>query len=226
MFGKLLHPRPSTGDPIRDLRRIARRIYVADKAEEALERLSEEYEDDEIPRPRTIKAMPNPGQTAFLGELLSVDSAEVDDHGHLTGNVRVIQWPRGRGPAMLWSPRLDAVVSFPGEPIAPPMVELTEADRSAADVYRTWTRGRPPYGKGAMRQPAPPMRLYGPAIATLYASDKFHDRGRPPIRPYLHHHDKGVELWVSSESGAGRGRITAIMVRGGQLRVTEDGLAG
>ncbi len=218
MFGHLIHPRPPTGDPIRDIGQIARRLYWRDKAVETVERVRE----DTTWPPRTIR-MPNARGMTQLGELLELHSAEVDRRGRLTGCIRIIKWARGRGPAMLWSVALSAVVAFPGTAIAPPMIELGDHDDAAAEIYRIWTRGtQEPYGKGDIDQPDPPMLRYGPAIATMYASDKFHGRGHVPRKPYLHHHDEGVDLWVS----AGAHRIAAVMVRGGDLRVTEDGLAG
>lgn len=222
MFGTLHHPRPVSGHPLRDVANVARRLYRREKVDEALARL--EADAREGFRVPGVRRMPNPGKTAMFGELLEVHTADVDDGGQLTGDVRIVKWSRGKGPPMLWSPKLDAVVAFPGNPIDPPMIELDDDDDDCVEAYRTWTRGREPLGKSVMRQPDPPMRCYGQAICTLYASDKFSDRGRQWTRPFLHHHDQGVLLWVSDERS--QRQITAIMVRGGDLRVTEDGLAG
>ncbi len=222
MYGHVIHARPQSGEPLRDIARIARRLYYADKAKETVERM----EEDRRWPPRTIR-MPNCRGMTVLGELLEVHCAEVDRRGNPTGALRIVKWSRGRGPVMLWSTHLSAVVAFPGTAIEPPVHELDERDEAQAEILRIWTKGsQEAYGKGDIMQPDPPMQLYGPAIATMYASDKFTRRGQPARRPFLHHHDQGVELWVSTPRWEGRSGVVAIMVRGGDLRVTEDGLAG
>lgn len=167
-----------------------------------------------LPRERK---MPNPRGCAFLGKLHSVHFARMVA-GRPTGEIGVVLVPPSTD--CLWSPRLAAVVAFPGQRLGPPIEKAARVPEAAA-IYRIWHKGREPWGASRMRMPDPRFADAQPAIATGYVSDKFSDDGE--LVEYLHHHEQDVFCWWGPP---GASTPQAILVRGGRLAVTAGGLIG
>jgi hypothetical protein len=149
--------------------------------------------------------MPKPGGLVYLGgPLLGVYIAGDD------GRIRVHRFPRPPG---YWSKKLSAVVAFPGLRHPPPTISAMTAPRLLA-LYEQWHDGKFPRGLSRMKLQHQPClgRAYS-CVATVYVSDKFDDDGQ--YVNYIHVHDKGVLARFSKRG---------ILIRGGRLALTKDGL--
>lgn len=128
---------------------------------------------------------------------------------------------RPRGPLMLWSENEAALVWFLGVN-TPRQRPLDDSNTPAGDIFRRWTRGREPSRQRTYADVNPTGRLQTlrpPAIVIRYLSDKFNRRAAWVL--YKHHFGAGVRLSVQGE-----GDEKLYMVRGGELRITEDGIEG
>jgi hypothetical protein len=200
-------------------RRVMHRIYRDSAANEAMDRL----EDDEHLGGRNYARLPNPHTCVDLGLLCDVHVAEIVRIGREyvpTGTLLVYRWIDSQRPRCLWSRRLSAVLAFGGVELGPPLESLRGLDEDVK-IFRKWHIHREPWGASRMSMPDPEMLYAGPAIAVTYESSKRNTNGAPT--KYIHHHEPGVGLWVSKEKRGVPGR-TAMMLRGGQLRIAPNGM--
>lgn len=150
---------------------------------------------------------PDPGDLAAIGVFIEVDVVQAD------GTILACGFKQSDRIPMLWSPSLRAVFVYPG---VKDFTCDTKPTPQLRRVIRTWTRGRQGARCASERtMPRPAIVTKWPAIAVTYFSTKF---GSP--KRYIHHHDPGV--WASRSAG----KSPCIMIRGGRLRLTSDGLAG
>ena len=95
-----------------------------------------------------------------------------------------------------------------------------EASGKNAEIFNTWTRGRPQTKVREASVDLPQGRWLdlGAATSIGYRSDKFHKRG--DTTDYQHQFGDGVRLYqLGAKSGA-------LAWRGGALRITADGIEG
>lgn len=166
-------------------------------------------------RPRPVPGkLPNPHGMIGLGYTLQVT-------GVYWGEDTIVSPLRLHAPFCLWSEHLHAVLSFPGLKMPAPVMSPHQVPELLR-LYRTWHNGKDPkIGASRVRVPDPVFTdvLAGAIIA--YSSDKFDADG--DFHTYVHHFELGPRgqpgplVYVSRE---------CIMVRGGFLRLTRDGLAG
>lgn len=168
------------------------------------------------PRPR-----PTPGQLpqrrlglVGLGHTIEIAGVE-------WGGSKIVSAKKLRLPICFWSHELQAVLSFPGLKVAPPVMSAYEVPKLLS-LYRTWHDGKDPKigaSRGTVPRASFDRVLAGAIIA--YSSDKFEPNGK--YVTYVHHFELGRRgepgplIYVAKD---------AIMVRGGKLRLTADGLAG
>ena len=125
--------------------------------------------------------------------------------------------------SLLWSESLRACFVFPyltpGQCARLP----TPAENTIA---RRWAKGRAARCARPVKFPAPAMPTVYPGIAITYDSDKFPDEvtGRRTWQRYIHHFEPGVVCYFARSSGTRA--PTALMARGGKLRLETHGLAG
>lgn len=197
---------------------VAHRIYTASAADQAVDRLA----DDEHLGGHDLPRLPNPRTCIELGTLRDIHVAEIVKVGREwvpTGAIRVWSWAPGAAPTLLWSRTLSAVLAFGGASMGPPVASLRNLDEDVR-IFRKWHHYREPFGASRMQMPAPPMIYVGPAIAVVYWSAKRDENGR--ARGYIHHHDPGVGAWMSKDARGVNGQ-TAMLLRGGELRISPDG---
>lgn len=155
--------------------------------------------------------MPNPGNLLNIGCFLDVDVVTPD------GDIVVHSFSRADRVPLYWSENLRACFILPKMRLSECRYRPTSREDRLA---RIWAKGRPAtcarIGRGAQG----PLPKEVPALAISYLSDKF-THGRPI--EYIHHLGPGVTCSFSASS---RGAPRAIMVRGGNLHLTEYGLEG
>ena len=121
--------------------------------------------------------------------------------------------------ALLWSDDQQALYIFPNMELKkceyPPTVR-------EARLMEVWAEGRPATCSSHYKWPNPSLPHAAPGICVSYRSDKF-THGRP--RNYIHHTEEGVKTYFARPP-RGKSAPTAIMIRGGKLRLTPDGLEG
>ena len=159
---------------------------------------------------RRPSRLPQVGPLAEIGELRALWTVTAD--GVITHHV-VSDVP------LLWSPKLQACVAFPGG------IKVDSACRAPKvldRVLKTWAKGRGVRWAQCVDVDLPMMGAGVPLLAIEYASDKF-THGR--TRRYVHHCDSGVTLRTSAKKDQ-QGAPSALLVRGGRLRLTESGLEG
>lgn len=154
------------------------------------------------------------------GNLLNIGCFEwlhcVDDKGAIT----VHRFSPGDQVPLYWSEDLRACFVLPH-------LKLTECRYAPtareAKLAKVWAKGRPATCSHKARNvPSPPLPKVEPGIAIAYISDKF-THGKPI--EYIHHFHENV-LCYFARPPAGHSSPVAIMVRGGNLRLTPDGLEG
>jgi len=125
---------------------------------------------------------------------------------------------RPRGPLMLWSANLQALAWFEG--VRTPRARGVTGDPGeAGDIFRQWTRGREPTKQRTLEVDITgPMERLGACVAIRYLSDKFNARGAWVL--YKHFFERGVRASVQGD------KAKMYCVRGGRLRITEDGIEG
>lgn len=166
--------------------------------------------------------LPNPGDMALLGTLIEVEVERDSD-----GEVELHRF-RGGATNLYWSPRLKALLAFPGgrrptkvDDVSP--LGRTEAAKlfktagaeASAKLFRRWA-AREPVRLSRLKVPAVGLRPYGRVRHVVYSSDKWH-AGRTD--DYIHKTGRNVRMAV-----AGKGNPTALVINGGRLTVTERGL--
>ena len=154
--------------------------------------------------------MPKLGPLARIGELRALWAVARD--GVITRHVM-------SGVDLLWSPRLKACAAFPG---GFSKVDSCRAPRVLDRVLKTWARGRGVRWANCVDVQLPMLGAGVPLLAIEYSSDKF-SHGRQ--QRYVHHCEAGVMLRVSTKKTT-QGAPSALLVRGGRLRLTKSGLEG
>lgn len=164
-----------------------------------------------LTKPRVI---PNPGNMVWLGYTISLQyfdprSREIIVRKHFPPLTDC-----------LWSPKLQAVMVYPGLRI-PPASMMPETVPKLLKIYQDWHDGK--YPKNGVSRvnniPGPRVRKVYPAAAIVYRSDKFDADGE--WVDYIHHHDDGGDGRPGPMVYDGG---TAWMLRGGRLVLTPDGL--
>lgn len=165
------------------------------------------YRDGRKRRMPGPSSMPKPGGLVFMGGPLAGLYLAGDD-----GRIFVQKWGRS-GPDAFWSAKLSAVVAFPKDELPPPTISAFTAPK-LLELYEQWHDGKFPRGMSRLPIEQQPQlgRAYS-CVATVYISDKFDEDGE--YVNYIHVHDRGV---------LGRVGKRGIMVRGGRLALTNDGL--
>lgn len=163
---------------------------------------------------RGLPRLPRPGNLLDIGCFLSLDVADEN------GTVVVHKFaPSDRVP-LYWSEDLKACLVLPYLRTTKCVYRPTLREDQLAQV---WARGRPATCAKLCRVvPAPPLPTVRATVAVAYRSDKF-THGR--TRPYIHHCEAGVKSYFARPP-RGKSAPTAIMIRGGKLRLTPDGLEG
>ena len=126
---------------------------------------------------------------------------------------------RPRGPLLLWSANLTALAWFEG--VRTPRARGVNSEQlgGAGDLFRTWTRGREPTKQRTLEVDVTgPQERLGVCVRIQYLSDKFNRRGTWVL--YRHYFERGVRASVQGDE------VKLYMVRGGRLRITEDGIEG
>jgi hypothetical protein len=167
--------------------------------------------------------LPNPGDLALLGTTLELEVERDSD-----GEVEVHRFS-GDGPNLYWSPKLKALLIFPGgrKPAKaeefPPLgsreaAKLFKASGvdPSAKLFRRWA-ARQPVQRSILKVPKVSLRPHGRVRHVVYRSSKWKSDGRTD--DYIHRTGKNVRMAVG-----GRGNPTAIVINGGRLTVTERGL--
>ena len=173
-------------------------------------RLGHFHESGRRRAPRRPIKMPKLGPIAQIGELRALWSVDADGQ---IDHTTIADW------SLVWSPSLQACAGFP-KPLA--LSERARAPRVLDRVLKTWAEGRGVRWSRVVELPEPRLCAGVPLLAIEYSSDKF-SHGRP--RRYIHHCEPGVVLRVS-QTQTKRGEPSAVLVRGGALRLTADGLEG
>jgi len=157
--------------------------------------------------------MPEPGTLFLLGRFKGIDTVTA------TGDIVTHAFDPGPGetlPALLWSQDLAACFVFPFMRLGDCTLKIPARE---GKLVAMWNKGRPAVCAAPAEHPR--NSVLGrpqPALTTSYSSDKF---THGSMREYIHHHDAGVMLYASSEPVP-----RVLMLRGGRLRVTPDGLEG
>lgn len=165
-----------------------------------------------------LPKMPAPGNLLNLTHgrtcgFLSLES--VNDRGIITSRG----FDQSDEIPLLWSEDLRALFVFPYlNKNAPCLMPPTKRENKLAKI---WAKGRPAKCSQLQMLPSPPLPVVFPGICISYRSDKF-THGVP--KDYIHHFGANVRCYFSS---MGNGRAPqAIMIRGGELRLTKDGIDG
>jgi hypothetical protein len=163
---------------------------------------------------RGLARMPRPGNLLNIGCFLSVEVANEQ------GTIVIHRFgPQDRVP-LYWSEDLQACLVLPYLRTTKCVYRPTAREDRLA---RVWARGRPATcAKLCNAVPAPPFPIARATVAVSYRSDKF-THGRP--RHYIHHTEAGVKTYFA-RAPRGKPAPTAIMIRGGKLCLTPDGLEG
>ena len=170
--------------------------------------------------PRGLARCPKPGRgPSPLNCGLFLEIHIVDREG----NIRGKSFSANDKVLLLWSETLRACFVFPY--ISPGACARLPTPAEDA-LKRRWARGQPAQCVQPVNFPTPPLPIAYPAIAITYYSDKFPDRrtGRRTWQRYIHHFGPGVVCYFARSSGTRA--PTAIMIRGGRLRLETHGLAG
>lgn len=222
-------PRPRSGAR----KRMWDNVYHASR--DSYERTIDGYEEEDarltadaavrgwFPRgPRGLRQCPDPQPygrgPAPLNCGLFLELHYVDASGNIEGRSFAVS----DKVSLLWSEPLRACFVFPY--ITPGACARLPTPAEDA-LARRWARGRPAKCARPVDFPAPAMPTAYPGIAITYYSDKFPDEnGRRTWQRYIHHFGPGVVCYFARASG--KTAPTAIMVRGGKLRLETHGLAG
>jgi hypothetical protein len=178
-------------------------------------------------RGRTVQVWPeedldlpweNPGRHLRRAPIGSLGDEQLAELGYLIEVEvagRVLRWRPGAC-VLLWSPRYRALVAIQG--CRPGPRRATPGTGRAAAARRRWT-GRDPDRERTIRVPGirGVWSSLGRCVRTDYQSAKW---GRSV--PYTHDHGPGVRVY--RYGGARPPWIWVI--RGGQLRITADGIEG
>jgi len=122
---------------------------------------------------------------------------------------------------LLWSETRKIAVVFPRLQL---VADGRRPSARADALMRLWQRGRGARASfDSPSTPEPLMEGGQVALAVEYVSDKFSDRGESVF--YVHHHEPDVFASCSVRSYSNREPI-ALVLRGGTLRITPDGLEG
>ncbi len=162
---------------------------------------------------RKYGPMPEPGTLFLLGRFRGIDTVTRD--GEIITH-RFEPSPGEPAPVLLWSQDLSACFVFPFLRLGDCKTEIPARE---SKLVAMWNKGRPAVCAAPAQHPrgeslGRPM----PALTTSYSSDKF---THGSMREYIHHHDAGVMLYTSP------GPVPRVlMLMGGRLRVTPDGLEG
>ncbi len=150
---------------------------------------------------------------AECGQLLDVVVQFPDERIKLSGK-------RPRLPLLGWSKPGKALVVVTGVSPSRGSEELEQLDGEAAKTWETWVDdGREADGKRTIRLPPGEgeWSKLGPALTIGYRSDKFGGK----VRDYEHKFGRGVEAFRYSAE-----RFGMILIKGGNLRLTANGIVG
>lgn len=163
---------------------------------------------------RGLPRMPRPGNLLNIGCFTQLEIVDPD------GSITLHSFSTGDRVPLYWSEDLHACFVLPYVRTTRCVYRPTAREGRLA---RIWAKGRPATcSRVAPNIAAPPMPFVQPAIEISYVSDKF-THGEPI--PYIHHLEHGVRAYFARPP-RGRTAPRAIMVRGGNLRLTADGLEG
>jgi hypothetical protein len=180
------------------------------------------YRGGRLSSPRGLSRCPDPQPygrgPAPLNLGLFLELHVVDSKGEVEGR----SFAESDKVSLLWSEPLRACFVFPY--ISPGACARLPTPSEDA-LARRWARGRPAECVRPVDFPAPAMPTAIPGIAITYYSDKFPDEhGKRTWQRYIHHFGPGVVCYFALSSG--KRAPTAIMVRGGRLRLETHGLTG
>ena len=160
---------------------------------------------------RGLPRMPRPGNLLNIGCFLNLATTDPDGTVTFSGFSPLDRIP------LYWSEDLRACFILPYIRTTTCIYRPTPREDRLA---RVWAKGRPAScAKLASDIAAPAMPDVAPVLAISYRSDKF-THGK--TLEYIHHVENGVLCYFARPHSAPR----AIMVRGGKLRLTKDGLEG
>jgi hypothetical protein len=176
------------------------------------------YTGNRLKHPRGLSRCPDPQPygrgPAPLNCGLFLELHFVDPSGEIDG----VSFAPSDKVSLLWSERLRACFVFPY--ITPgACARLPTPEENA--LARRWAKGREAKCARPVEFPAPAMPTAIPGIAITYYSDKF---SHGTWQRYIHHFGPGVLCYFARSSGTRA--PTAIMVRGGRLRLETHGLTG
>lgn len=157
--------------------------------------------------------LPDPGGMIWLGYTVSLQYYDPETRKPIAvKNFKQL-------PDCLWSPRLQAVMTYPQLKLPP----ATESEHSVPELmrlYRKWHNGKSAkHGVSRVQVPDPVPCSIFPGVVIVYRSDKFDADG--DWVDYIHHLDPGSRgrpgpmVYKSS---------SAWMLRGGRLALTSGGL--
>lgn len=162
---------------------------------------------------RGLPRMPRTGNLLNIGCFISLSTTDVD------GTITTHSYSAADRVPLYWSQDLRACFVLPRLRTTQCVYRPTTRENSLAKV---WAKGRPAKcGRIAPNVPAPPLPQVQPGIQISYLSDKF---SHGDSKDYIHHFEPGVLCYLARSQGHSEPR--AIMVRGGKLRLTKDGLEG
>lgn len=173
-------------------------------------------------RPKGLRRAPDPQPRRTIAAPINIGEFISFHIVHCDGRIENFGFSEGDHVPLYWSEHLKACLVYPyltpGECARLPTLQENT-------IARRWARGRPANCARPVTLPSPPMPRAFPGIAITYDSDKFPgNNGKHTWQRYIHHFGPGVVCYFARSTG--RKAPTAMMARGGKLRLETHGLVG